>query len=110
MGKFEINKNMQELYLMPKVPLPMEKSGNNNENPFFVAPFWHLLAVEDKKDVNMRIAWEVAEVGGYTVKVPVATNTKKIQKGQMLQRSRTKGCLKPPWTTEEKDSKRQRVE
>ena len=109
MGKFEINKNMQELYLMPKVSLPMDKSGNINENPF-VAPFWHLLAVEDKKDVNMRIAWEVAEVGGYTVKVPVATNTKKIQKGQVLQRLRTKGCLKPPWTTEEKDSKRQRVE
>ena len=109
MGKFEINKNMQELYLMPKVSLPLDKSGNINENPF-VAPFWHLLAVEDKKDVNMRIAWEVAEVGGYTVKVPVATNTKKIQKGQVLQRLRTKGCLKPPWTTEEKDSKRQRVE
>ena len=59
----EINKNMQELYLMPKVSLPMDKSGNINEHPF-VAPFWHLLAVEDKKDVNMRIAWEVAEVGG----------------------------------------------
>ena len=34
MGKFEINKNMQDLYLMPKVSLPMDKSGNMNEGPF----------------------------------------------------------------------------
>ena len=109
LGEFQINKEMQNLYLLPKLVLPFDKAGNVNESPF-VAPFWHIVAVEEKRDANMKVAWEVVEVAGYQVNVPVATNTKKVQKGQVLTRLKAKGCLKPPGTSEGKGVKRQRLE
>ena len=109
LGEFQINKEMQNLYLLPKLVLPLDKAGNVNESPF-VAPFWHIVAVEEKNDANMKVVWEVVEIGGYQVKVPMATNTNKVQKGQVLTRLKAKGCLKPPGTSEGKGVKRQRLE
>ncbi|MDA8582878.1 hypothetical protein N9L68_01570 [bacterium] len=109
LGQFQISKEMQNLYLIQKVSLPLDKAGNVNESPF-VAPLWHIVAVEEKKDANMKVVWEVVDIGGYQVKVPMATNAKKVQKGQVLTRLKVKGCLKPPGTSEGKGVKRQRLE
>ena len=109
LGQFQINKEMQNLYLASKVVLPLGKDGNVHESPF-VAPFWHMAGVDEKKDANMKVAWEDVEVAGYQVKVPVATNTKKVLNGEVLKRLKAKGCLKPPRTPEGKGVKRQRLE
>ena len=89
------NGSREDMYVMAKVILPMDKSGAMSAHSF-VAPFWHNALVGEANDANMELTWEVSDVAGYEVMPPPAINTKEIKKGDMVARLKPKGTLGPP--------------
>ena len=94
LGEFKVSpENHMELFLLPHFVPPTSSTGDANKAPFN-SPFWCVKSSDTAKGANVVVTWNVVEVGGITVNVPVLTNRSAMKEGEEL-RLFFKGITKP---------------
>ena len=107
LGEYEIVQGLQpvKLFLAPQTVLPLDADGKIKPNAW-VAPFWFVESTTQEEEVNMELQFVTEFIGGFSVKVPVLNNIKKLKEMDVLKQIQVDTVQQPNEQTPAKKPRR----